>query len=201
MSTMNTLKATTAVLAIAAMFALTGCSGEGATSTPVGTATASAPAMTESTSAPTADPVPVPAVGATLTTEQAGLVAGGQHAYPMADGTLVLTDEAEPLPPAVVADIAAPVFAADDSLNGGQDHGVTVDAAKAQASKTIAKTGLNAIVIYRVVSADGVRYQATGAAMVKPAPVAKATAMDSAVAYVAAQANPAAFIIIDGTGE
>lgn len=61
--------------------------------------------------APAEGPAPVPpAVGETITAEQAEALPEGQRAYTMADGSLVVIDDVAPLPTAVFNDIAAPIL-------------------------------------------------------------------------------------------
>lgn len=172
----------------------------GGTGAPVASAPAEA-AETETPAPAETEPV-APVVGATLTAEQVAALEDGWHAYPMADGSLVATQEGQPLPAAVVADLAAPVVAATASLAGTPDLGAVAQAAaKEQASKTIRETGMYAVVVYKTYDARGVAYQLPGGAAIDPAPRDLATAIAGAEAYIAGQSNAASWIVVNATGE
>lgn len=198
---------TTTAVALGIALALTGCTPTSDPAEPPDPAPAVTAAPVE-TPAPapveTEAPAPVlPATGETIPAEAADTLPDGYRAYPMADGTLIALKEGDPLPAPVVADIAAPVSAMTATV-GKDDSGslAVTDAAKRAFATAIGKAGINAVVVYRMWSGEGIwRYQMYGAPIIKPAPVDKATVMAAAQAHVAAQTDPTKWTVIDATGE
>lgn len=118
---MNVTKIATAVT-FAAVLVLTGCSNDStpapAPATPTATATATAEPTTP-TEAPEPTEVPAPVVGETINTAQLDALAEGQRAYEMADGSLVVIDDAAPLPEAVFAEMTAPIAPLTEAVKAG----------------------------------------------------------------------------------
>ena len=128
----------------------------------------------------------------------------------MADGSLVVVEKGKPLPPAVIADVAAPAQVAQDAVpaashidtTNGQaiPNDVIAMVANGQVRQVFTKTGGNAIVVYRqylALGAEGLTYQwvwtsttSVGNALDKDGKVAEANA------YVAAQKTPADWTVI-----
>lgn len=199
-------KIRTAAVAMIAVIALAGCTTEPPEDEPT-----TSPGTTQ-TDGPTTEPtVAAPVVGGTVTAEDAETLPEGFHAYTMADGTLVVTQEGQPLPAAVIADIAAPVAAVTASLGGVQDPATQAGhLAQDQASKVYRETGMWAIVVYKSYGAcfddqdnfySCAFYQLPPPYVLDPAPRDLATALAGAEAYVAGQDDPTRWVIINATGE
>lgn len=188
---------TGAVAAVVLATALSACSPADSTPSPVPTQSSSTTPTPGETTAPTAEPTadPTPIVEATE--------------YAMADGTTVAVDPSQPLPAAVLADIAAPVDAAvakiipnDTTDYSGAEHPVVAATSAASRSAALAaqQTHRQVIIIYRVWGAPngddyGWVWGATRGAG-KQGIADKAARVAEVQAYIAASANPAEYDLI-----
>jgi len=123
MNAKTTTLTTALVLALAGGL-VAGCSSD-ATEAPAPTATATveAPDQAETPVVEPTPEAPAPAViGDVVTAEEAEALPAGQRAYAMADGSLVVIDDAAPLPEAVRAEMIAPVVELSAQFPG-LDHG------------------------------------------------------------------------------
>ncbi len=118
---------------------------------PTATATAEAPDQAETPIVEPTPEAPAPAaVGDVITAEQAEALPAGQRTYAMADGSLVVIDDAAPLPEAVRAEMIAPIvelvaqFPSDDVDRMG--------AAKSEVSDAIVATTEHGRTFYVIVS-------------------------------------------------
>lgn len=109
---------TTAALAAGVAVVLVGCSSSGDAAPSAEPSVVTTDAAVAATPAEEPAPVP-PAIGETITAEQAEALPEGQRAYTMADGSLVVIDDAAPLPEAVRAEMLAPALAAAKVADGG----------------------------------------------------------------------------------
>lgn len=191
-----------AATALTLALTLTGCA---ATGTPAdkpaeSTAQETAPAPTEAVAQETPTPaVPEgPAVG-TVVGERPEDLPDGLGWFPLDDGTFLIVDSNAPLPQVVVDQVAATVPPAS-SDTGGQRSAASEAQGRIQRG-----TGKQAIVIYSMIgskTADGPTetfYNLSGGAILPGATTDKAAAIAAAEAYIAAQADPTQWVIIDGS--
>ncbi|WP_188037089.1 hypothetical protein [Actinotalea sp. JY-7885] len=207
---MSTIRIAAAALTIAAALALTGCGATPATPAPTAPASAVADGPNETpaeTEAPVVEaapaPAPAPVAGDVITAEVAETLPEGVRAYPMADGTLVTVVDGQPLPAQVEAEIEAPlaaVVAHEPADKTGPNPAAA--AAAAEARSAVARLGRTAVVVYPSFGVYGWRYQAFVSErqrLLDEPSSDRAVTMAAAEAYVAGQANPAAWVIIDVT--
>lgn len=194
MNTKTTLTALTLTLGLAL---LTGCAS---TTSATPAAMTAAPAATAASSAPAPDATPTPTApveGAPLTADAAKTLPTGWNAYPMADGSLVAVADAQPIPAVVAADIAAPAIAAVAARGADSVSGITpvLNAISAAVGRLQSTTNRWGIGVFKVYTANGWVWLNTQSTRTHSS--SHADALAAAKAFVASQAEPGRWDIID----
>ncbi|TQL02390.1 hypothetical protein FBY24_1465 [Cellulomonas sp. SLBN-39] len=193
MRTTSVTRAATAAAVALVTLTLTACGGDA-----VAQGSDRQPTVAQHTQSSTEAPVTVaPTAEEVDAVTRVDASGPGEHAFVLSDGREVLVVDGEPLPEEVVADVLAPVLAAEEELGERPDvNGVLEAAAREAVARINDGTGVQAVVAYHGADAAGAYYVALDVA--EPTR-SRGEALTAARTFIDGQADPSAWVLLDAT--